>query len=80
MTSLNGTQASGKAHKKGKKGKGRVGEGNGSGRGRDEMSAEERIAAERIALLAEKQTEIEGVLDRHDTLVSAQPAAVHAFD
>jgi hypothetical protein len=28
------------------------------------------MVAEREALLAERQTELEGVLDRHDTLVS----------
>jgi hypothetical protein len=35
---------------------------------------EERLASERSALLAERQSELEGVLDTHDTLVSGMAA------
>jgi hypothetical protein len=43
---------------------------NGRSHGRRGVLTEERMVAERAALLAERQTELEGVLDRHDTLVS----------
>lgn len=69
MASLNGTQTSVKGSNKSKKGKGRVG---GNGKKREALAIEQRLAAERTALLAEKQTELEGVLDSHDTLVSVQ--------
>lgn len=80
MSSVNDTQVPIKAFKKGKKGKGRVGDGNGSGSGRDETSIEQHLAAERAALLAQKQTEIENVLDSHDTLVSLRLVDAHSFD
>lgn len=70
MASLIGTQTSEKTFKKGKRGKGRVDGSNEKGKGRDEMGIEQRLDAERVALLAEKQAEMEKVVDSHDTLVS----------
>ncbi|KAF7980100.1 hypothetical protein HWV62_39501 [Athelia sp. TMB] len=69
MASLIGTQTSEKTFKKGKRGKGRVDGSNEKGKGRDEMGIEQRLNAERVALLAEKQAEMEKVVDSHDTLV-----------
>lgn len=65
MASLNGTKAPEKGAQRHGKKKGRV-----NGRKRAVVVTEERVAAERTALVAEKQGEIETVLDRHDTLVS----------
>jgi helicase SWR1 len=63
MVSINAAKAPGMgSQRKGKK-KGRV-------HGRKGLLTEERIAAERTALLAERQAELERVLDTHDTLVS----------
>jgi helicase SWR1 len=63
MASINATKNPKKgAHRSAKK-KGRI-------HRRRGVVTEERIATERTALLAERQTELEGVLDTHDTLVS----------
>jgi helicase SWR1 len=65
MASINATKAPERGpQRKGKK-KGRV-------HGRKGLLTEERIAAERTALLAERQVELESVLDTHDTLVSVR--------
>jgi helicase SWR1 len=63
MASISATKALEKAsHRSGKK-KGRV-------YGKKGAVTEERIVAERTALLAERQTQLDSVLDTHDTLVS----------
>jgi hypothetical protein len=65
MASMNATKTpENGSHRSGKK-KGRV-------NGRKTLAIEELIATERTALLAERQTEVESVLDTHDTLVSVQ--------
>lgn len=67
MAPMNATKSLAKGAHRSKKSKGR-------GHGRRGVLTEERMAAERAALLAERQTELEGVLDRHDTLVSRSMA------
>jgi helicase SWR1 len=62
MASITATKPRGKAaHRNGKK--------TGRAHGRKGVRIEERIVAERTALLAERQTELESILDTHDTLV-----------
>jgi helicase SWR1 len=65
MASINATKAPERGPQRKGKQKGRV-------HGRKGLLTEERIAAERTALLAERQVELESVLDTHDTLVSVR--------
>lgn len=44
------------------------------GRGDAGVVSEERLVAERNSLLSERQNELDGVLDHHDTLVSDSSA------
>ena len=63
MASITATKAPGKGPPRSGKSKRRA-------YGKKGAVTERRIAAERTALLAEKQNELESVLDTHDTLVS----------
>jgi hypothetical protein len=63
MAPINAIKTPGMGARKGAKRKGRS-------LAKRGVLSEKRIAAERTALLTEKQSMLEGVLDTHDTLVS----------